>query len=80
MAQQHTCATGDSATHDSELARLRSELAVAKTEACLDADKLAAALEACRYHPFLVYPFYLLCFVCCAFVATPGVLKSDCSA
>ena len=48
VAQQHACATGDSATHDSELARLRTEVAEVKAEACMNADKLAATLETCR--------------------------------
>ena len=47
------------ATHDSELARLRSKLAQARVQAGMDADKLAAALETCRYD--LPVPALQLC-------------------
>lgn len=50
LAQQHACATQGLLTHDSDLARLRSELAEAKADACMNADKLAAAQETCRCH------------------------------
>ena len=66
VAQQHACATEDSATHDSELARLRSKVAEAKVEACMNSDKLAAALETCRYHVFRFWRFGvdLICWCC----------------
>lgn len=48
VTQQHACATEDLATHDSDLARLRSQLAEARAEAHVNADKLAAVQETCR--------------------------------
>ena len=64
VAQQHAFAPEDLAKSDSELARLRSELAEAKAEASTNADKLAAALETCRYHHSLDCFFDHLCCVC----------------
>lgn len=61
LAQQHACATQHLLTHDLDLARLRSELAEAKADACMNADKLAAALETCRCH----LTFLLDSCVCC---------------
>ena len=60
LAQQHACATQGLLTHDSDLARLRIELAEAKADACMNADKLAAALETCRCHPS-PWLMHLLC-------------------
>lgn len=63
LAQQHACGTQDLLTYDSDLARLRSELAEAKADACMNADKLAAAQETCRYHlsPWFMHLLYILC-------------------
>lgn len=47
LAQQRP--TEDLATHDSDLARLRSQLGEAKAKANVSADKLTAAQETCRY-------------------------------
>lgn len=52
-AQQHAFAPEDLTKYNSDLAELRSGLAEAKAVACTNADKLAAALETCRYHSCL---------------------------
>ena len=55
LSEKHTALVAqqrlgeDLATHDSDLARLRSELAEARVEAYVNADKLVAAQGTCRY-------------------------------